>query len=571
GTHGRSVWQIPLVDDETGISLPAQRTVWTIGDSASIQWHGFGAQVTLDLSFDGGTTWQSLASGVAASSYDLSNVVYPASENALVRVSDGSNTLVSPIFSIVQQKFGDQLTTVGELPLYLYDLAYDKDDNVLWATTYDQSGKIYKIDPDKGTQLGSVKVAVNSPFTMAGLTGIKYDSKTKHLFLQQVLNTSDPYAWQSSIYEVDTSGTIINTWPSPAEYGTGIYITGDTILVADRMTQQVKMATFQDMNFNDFNPLLDFSATRGAVYGARALTYDPKLGQYLLAYTDFEGTRQSATFNGSDILFLDPNQGGIEVNSVPVMDGESTANIRGLEYDPRGSGNTAWLTILNTSNSSKIVKIALSDGPTGAPAALFTTQPTPLAFGTLDTGKTMTIHVQIHNSGTASGTIKQLSISPNASAYSLGAISLPATLASGDSDGVDVTFAPHSVGAQDASLMLTNGGDSSQVSFPITGYATFNGAGVEANSISSAWSLEISPNPARDFADLTVTAAKADVADVRIFDVTGREVRREALGMLSVGEHETELSTAGLPSGMYFVRITGNNGEVCAARLAIER
>src|SRR5581483_6962786 len=52
GTHGRSVWEIPLVDDVTGISLPAQRTVWTLGDTGSIVWHNFGSSVTLDLSLD---------------------------------------------------------------------------------------------------------------------------------------------------------------------------------------------------------------------------------------------------------------------------------------------------------------------------------------------------------------------------------------------------------------------------------------------------------------------------------------------------------------------------------------
>jgi|GEM_PF-474876 len=570
GTHGRSIWQVPLENDVTGIVEPAQRTVWTIGDSAGIQWHGFGSQVSLELSFDGGASWQNLASGVTGSSYSIPSVTYPPSENVLVRVSDGTNTLVSPLFSIAQQKLGDQVATVAELPLYLYDIAYDKDDNVLWATTYDQSAHIYKIDPDRGTLLDSVKILVNSRLSQAGLTGIKYDPTTKHLFLQQVLNTSDPYGWQSSIYEVTTEGTIVNTWQSPAEYGTGIYVTGDTILVADRMTSVIRMAKLEDMNFGNFNGF-DFTTTRGAVYGPRGLTYDSKLGEYLLAYTDFEGTRQNATFDGSYVLFLDPNQGGIEVGSVPIMDGETNANIRGMEYDPRGAGNTAWITILTGSTSSKLVKIALKDGPTGAPAAAFTSTPSPISFGSLDTGKTETSHVEIRNSGTASGTITSLALNPASAPYSLGAVSLPAMLKAGDSLGVDVTFAPHSLGQQSASLIITFGTDNTETSVPIMGTATFTGEGVSPDAASAGWSLEVSPNPAKDYVDLTVNAERAGVAQIRIFDVTGREVRAIPLGMLSIGEQQTELSTSGLPNGIYFVRITGADGEVCSARLAIER
>ncbi|MFI5202763.1 MAG: T9SS type A sorting domain-containing protein, partial [Candidatus Kapaibacterium sp.] len=181
------------------------------------------------------------------------------------------------------------------------------------------------------------------------------------------------------------------------------------------------------------------------------------------------------------------------------------------------------------------------------------------------------LRVEIHNSGTATGSIKSLAITPPNAAYSLGAVPLPDTLKAGALLEVNVTFAPHVGGPQNSSLVLINGGDNSQMSIPITGNATINGAGVEASSVSSGWSLEVSPNPAKDYADLTVTAAKSDVAELRIFDVTGREVRSMPLGMLSIGEHESELSTAGLPNGIYFVRVTGGNGEVCAARLVIER
>ncbi len=303
---------MPLQDDGTGIVKPAQRTVWTLGDTASIQWHGFTPPVTVDLSLDGGSTWQNLVKGATDTIYPISNVKYPATENAVVRVSDEANTLISPLFSIAQQVAGNQIATVGDLRSYAYDIAYDKDDNVLWATNFAATEDyIYKVDPDAGTVLDSVKVTpIINASSREGFTGIKYDPNTKHLFLQQV---DGPAAgpWTSDIYEVTTSGVVVTTVPSPASYGTGIYVQGDTLLIVDRLgpdqatdADQIMRAVLP-LTSADFTqlPVIDFSDTRSATFGPRGLTYDPNVGEYLLAYTDFEGDPTTATLLNSYLLF----------------------------------------------------------------------------------------------------------------------------------------------------------------------------------------------------------------------------------------------------------------------------
>ncbi len=576
GTHGRSIWQVPLEDDVTGIVLPAQRTVWTLGDSATIQWHGFASPVTLELSEDGGTTWQNVAKGAHDTTYTVQNILYSPTENALVRVSDGTDSLLSPLFSIAQQKAGNQIATVAELPLYLYDIAYDKDDNVLWGTNFGATegsteDEIYKIDPDQGTLLDSVKVGpIINAGTREGFTGIKYDPNTKHLFLQQVDGSPSGPNWTSDIYEVDTNGTVVSTATSPAQYGTGIYVKGDTLLVADRMTQQISSEVLP-LSPNNFTTALDFSDTRSATLGPRGLTYDSKLGEYLLAYTDFVGSVTSATLNASYLLFLNADSTPVEQNAFAITVGEEVANVRGMEYDPRGAGNTAWMTVLNSGNSSQIIKIALTDGPSSAPEALLTLQPSTVAFGNLDTGKTKTMPVEIHNSGTAADTITAITIVPSGSPFSLAGTTFSVILLPGASINDSITFAPHSAGEPSATLMVTSNQDNPVATFQISGNATENGASVAPGAIAAGWSIELSPNPASDYVDVTLDAASAQDVQIRIYDVTGREVSTIPIGMLSMGEHETELSTTGIPSGIYFVRVIGTSGEVAAARLAITR
>jgi hypothetical protein len=224
---------------------------------------------------------------------------------------------------------------------------------------------------------------------------------------------------------------------------------------------------------------------------------------------------------------------------------------------------------LTSGNSAQLIKIALANGPSGAPSASLKLDPPTIAFGNLDTGKTSKINAEIINTGNAPAVITAISVVPTGSEFSLGALSLPDTIPAGDSLEVSVTFASNLPGPQSASLSVTFGADAQDVFFEISGFGTINGAGVTANTSSTDWDIELYPNPARDFVDVTLDAAVADVAQIRIYDVTGREVLTAPLGLLAPGEHETELSTVGIPDGIYFVRVVGASGQLASARLSI--
>jgi len=578
GTHGRSIWKVPMIANTPGIVQPTQRSVWTIGDSAWIRWRGFGANASVLLSLDGGAQWQPVSGSVTPNGIRIDSVRYATSQNVLVKVTDGTQTLVSPLFQIVQQHQGDIMATVADLPYYLYDIAYDKDDNCLWGTNFSPTDKqLYKIDPDRGTLLGSITVSSAGSGGRNGFTGVKYDPTSKHLFVQEVSGTEP--GWTSKIYEVTTTGQVVKTHNSPAKYGTGLFVKDGVILVADRIGDQqvqapgeskILRAHVSDFDFNALNEL-DFSP-RSFLYGPRGLTYNTKLNQYMLAFTDFQGTSgANAHLDASMILFLDPDDGH-ELKSLTIFEGGSElTNIRGMEYDPRGSGNTAWITILNTGTSAKLVKIALVDGPSSGttPKGALSLSATSIDFGKLDTGKTSNVqHITISNIGQADISVQSITLTPSGSAFSMTAPTTPLTVNAGGSITIDVTFAPHAAGQQSASINVST----SEVPATVTlsGEGIVQGQGGVAWSNAEGFDFSVSPNPARDFTTVTLDLEHATATRVQLFDATGREVLAQQAGMLGIGEHDIDLVTTNLASGIYFLRVTGSTGEIATTRVAIE-
>lgn len=78
------------------------------------------------------------------------------------------------------------------------------------------------------------------------------------------------------------------------------------------------------------------------------------------------------------------------------------------------------------------------------------------------------------------------------------------------------------------------------------------------------------PNPASGA--VTVPLVLSEAADVRlvVYDVLGRAVAVLADGALEPGSHEATLDTAGLPSGVYLVRLTAGN-RVATRRVTVLR
>ncbi len=366
GTHGRSMWQIPLSTDVAGITAPTNGSVWYTGDPVTISWHGFGDAVTIELSLDAGQSWILLSPSATGSSMQLNPMHYPASDNALVRVRDSQdNTVVTPLFRILQRKAGSITQFINELPIYMYDIAYDPDSKVLWATDFSATDtKIYKVDPDLGTQLGTVNLGPGH----TNLTGIKYDVANKHLFIHQ---SHQADVGQCYFYEMTTTGQQIQKQPSPSNYATGILVRADTVYLVDRdPVSGNNLINTQSLA----NPMITYSnlliSSRLSLFGPRCLTYDPNRNALLNTWTDFQAadTASATTFYDSYLLQLDPNDATERGSTFLQVAGNQSVNVRGLEIDPRDGYKSAWVTILDDQaggTSAKLYKITLVDGPVG--------------------------------------------------------------------------------------------------------------------------------------------------------------------------------------------------------------
>ena len=99
-------------------------------------------------------------------------------------------------------------------------------------------------------------------------------------------------------------------------------------------------------------------------------------------------------------------------------------------------------------------------------------------------------------------------------------------------------------------------------SFPVSG---------EPGASASAFVLRaVYPNPAREAATVAFTLDRPQAVTLEVLDVLGRVVRTEDAGPQAAGPHEARVSTGALPSGLYLVRLRGEDGEA-VRRLVVLR
>ena len=197
--------------------------------------------------------------------------------------------------------------------------------------------------------------------------------------------------------------------------------------------------------------------------------------------------------------------------------------------------------------------------------------PPNIDFLDVDSGKSSRQTAEFHNTGVVPLKISSITFS-GSSDFSYSSSGLPVTIIPGGFLPLDVIFTPTCAACEESALLVSHLDDGTTVSLQLSGYgSTPSLFGSVAGAARPVLGLTLSPNPARDLVTLHLTLPESSSLDVHVFDRAGREIRVTKLGNFGVGDQSASISTEELPSGAYFVRVLGTNGEHVTSRLVIER
>ncbi len=92
---------------------------------------------------------------------------------------------------------------------------------------------------------------------------------------------------------------------------------------------------------------------------------------------------------------------------------------------------------------------------------------------------------------------------------------------------------------------------------PITNYDVCSSTSThEINQLAGKSMLHISPNPVSSFTNINFESDGTPVV-IRLFDIQGRQLGELLRGSFPMGKHNFDWNASSLPSGNYFIRITG--------------
>jgi hypothetical protein len=198
-------------------------------------------------------------------------------------------------------------------------------------------------------------------------------------------------------------------------------------------------------------------------------------------------------------------------------------------------------------------------------------EPNSLGFGEIDTMKTSAPQsFTIKNGGTAPTTINSI-VKTGSTTFSMNVDkSTPFSLAPDSIAIVTVTFAPTLVQAESGTITVTASEGS-----PIE--VVLSGTGKEVPIVSVPerpnfrFTMSISPNPAREYATLSLTSERAATINVVIIDMNGKTAINLSNERVIEGKNSINVITSGLAQGMYLVRIYENGALLDEENMAIIR
>ena len=161
---------------------------------------------------------------------------------------------------------------------------------------------------------------------------------------------------------------------------------------------------------------------------------------------------------------------GISALTLPMTLTPGQTSAFTVTFAPQRGGSVSG-SIAFTSNAPA-VSLALSGS--GLAAGALGATPSSVSFGSVPVGNNQALTVSLTNGGSTSVTINQAAVS--GTGFSLSGISVPLTLAAGQSTSLTTAFSPTSAGAVTGSIAIASTASNSSLSIPLSGTGVTGGA-----------------------------------------------------------------------------------------------
>lgn len=140
------------------------------------------------------------------------------------------------------------------------------------------------------------------------------------------------------------------------------------------------------------------------------------------------------------------------------------------QFAPTAAGSASGQITFTSNASNSPATVALAGTGVAATVLQLTASPTSIGFGNVNVGSTATQSVAITNTGNANVTISQ--ITPSGSGFSGSGITVPLTLAAGQSANYTAQFAPTAAGSATGQISFVSNATNSPTTVSLSGTGT---------------------------------------------------------------------------------------------------
>jgi hypothetical protein len=225
------------------------------------------------------------------------------------------------------------------------------------------------------------------------------------------------------------------------------------------------------------------------------LTATPSIGFSSTPVGKSQGLSDTLTNNGGSSITVSQvtaSGAGFSVTglSLPLTltAGQSTSFT--VVFSPQASGSVSGNIAISSNGSNSSVNTGLTG--TGVTAGSLVANPSSLSFGSVQTGNNQTASETLTNSGGSSVIISQASAT--GPGFSVSGITLPLTLAAGQSTSFSVAFAPQTSGAASGGIAIASNASNPSLGVVLSGTGTTAGALTASPSTVSFGSVQTGNN-----------------------------------------------------------------------------